>query len=60
MSEWIGVDDRLPDDMVYILTYRPDSIDKVRVGQYKEKRGEFTGCYRVTHWMPLPEPPCNS
>lgn len=55
MSEWISVEDRLPDYDNQITNYL--TIDG---------EGEIDVCYfdenvwygwQVTHWMPLPEPP---
>lgn len=58
MAEWISVKERLPEeDIVVILT---DHID-VGTGWFngKEWRTPFADIdeYRITHWMPLPEPP---
>ena len=58
MSEWISVKERLPEeDVVVILT---DHID-VGTGWFNGKgwRTPFADIdeYRITHWMPLPEPP---
>ncbi len=55
--EWISVEDRLPDEEVGSLVYahctRPAFL----------RDGVWLACWdmrevsRVTHWMPLPEPP---
>jgi len=59
-SDWISVNDRLPEDKESILYYIP-LIDKIISGY---KKGLFwheskTSCSvnTVTHWMPLPEKP---
>ena len=65
MSEWISVKERLPeawrtDDgtLVNYLVYMPEySVD---VGNYVRPANVWV-CMglpcKVTHWMPLPEPP---
>ena len=53
-QEWISVEDRLPELYKYVITYDMSlgvSIDSVL------SNGEFVLGRRVTHWMPLPEPP---
>lgn len=69
MSEWISVKDRLPEDERDVLAYY--GFDKgngvlgmrfIGVLSYfaydtnPHWQHEHTGL-RVTHWMPLPEPP---
>ncbi len=71
MSDWISVEDRLPegDDMV-IYVASPYSEDGVEVGWYDSLKGWTNGLWRwesdlatdlidagVTHWQPLPPPP---
>ena len=64
MSEWISVDERLPDsEGMYLTTCIVFSHEtKVKVGvtrfvvnpAYKEfKDGDWV---KTTHWMPLPKP----
>lgn len=57
-QEWISVKDRLPERMQPVIVCREDK--KVEQG-YKDV-GDWWKVYgtrtkRVTHWMPLPEPP---
>ena len=55
MSEWISVEDRLP-DAGRVIVYSPDSLDETmtcRIMDYSFVRISTD----VTHWMPLPEPP---
>ncbi len=75
MTEWISVEDRLPeeDDVFFVLIH--DDSDFVAIpevswwaldgiftdtgkpcGAYWEIEDEYK-FYKVTHWMPLPEPP---
>ena len=57
MSEWISVEDRLPDaDMHYLVHSKRYGV---QIDRYK---GFWEGDYPVedlivTHWMPLPQPP---
>lgn len=64
MSEWISVNDRLPELQTYVLVVvdlgNNDLV--VTIGSRSGNTGEFRHNYRVmgstvTHWMPLPEPP---
>ncbi len=63
-AEWIDVKDRLPEHLKSVLIF--DSDKDMLVGFYSEKlnmwQSEFSDYLyedecRVTHWMPLPEPP---
>lgn len=64
-SEWISADERLPDNKgEYLVAYHPchwDFVsDEIRVGldSFRGKTAWAKKKYqRVTHWMPLPEPP---
>lgn len=61
--KWISVKDRLPEQGVFVLAYRPDAcFDKQKVTKLNRFRvagaeWSFGGIEMVTHWMPLPEPP---
>ena len=70
MSEWISVDDKLPDDehdtllvVLKSITEKPHSGDvAVDTDAFYTSEGYFrfwgsSKEYKVTHWMPLPEPP---
>lgn len=57
-SQWISVKDKLPEKFEPVIVCREDG--KVEQG-YKDV-GDWWKVYgtrtkRVTHWMPLPEPP---
>lgn len=65
MSEWISVKERLPKTPgEYLVAYHPcywdNVLPEIRVGT-DSFRGRTTWAkkkyQRVTHWMPLPEPP---
>ena len=50
MSEWISVEDRLPEDGK-VITFSPPNW-------YRIVDGGFVRLIKdATHWMPLPEPP---
>lgn len=67
--EWISVKDRLPDKACYCFVY--DDLPRAEYyAKYNKKDGFYyfeneEGDYvpyketnaKVTHWMPLPEPP---
>lgn len=65
MSEWISVDDRLPDDGEYLVCCDTDDGQYVTAMEFNGKDwlidNEPTYCtsYYIspTHWMRLPEPP---
>ena len=63
MSDWISVEDRMPDNLDRVITYRAcsgsvfpavyivDTFKAFCVSGFMELGGE------VTHWMPLPDAP---
>ena len=55
MSEWIPVEDRLPEETCRVLAYHK-GFGVFEAGY--DKRNNW-GSLRtsITHWMPLPEPP---
>lgn len=71
-SRWISVDDRLPESRQMVLCYTPCD-GYIFVGYYQEvEQNPYFKSYwniitamrstkkvtkKVTHWMPLPEPP---
>lgn len=66
MSEWISVEDRLPEEAQEVLCFRGTDIGALMdvytyIGDNKWEDsyenwnyGDLEG---ITHWMPLPEPP---
>ena len=58
MSEWISVKERLPEHGQITLCYDDGEMD---CDQWDEWANVWVGhsqrVIRVTHWMPLPEPP---
>lgn len=54
---WISVEDRLPEDDVDVLTRRATGMSVESHCGFGWAYDEYNGKWRVTHWMPLPEPP---
>ena len=62
MSEWISVDDRLPEHgevIAFSTQYGDYLIGWLTESEYEDVVCHGDGCemYHVTHWMPLPEIP---
>lgn len=63
MSEWISVEERLPEPMIeVVLCFCNDIVSEWQETLYRNSTGwvQMTGdefCPIVTHWQPLPEPP---
>ena len=60
MSEWISVKDRLPKQREKVLCYfkfEPESPNVIAENTYYGSGWWLSETSRVTHWMPLPEPP---
>ena len=57
--EWISVKDRLPENEK-IKCLINDKYKGVYIARFREKSwSDIYEYYKdVTHWMPLPEPPC--
>lgn len=68
MAEWISVEERLPDDGIRVIVADCDPDDDAQtqlvtlscrcpaLGRWVDY-GDGLNWRRVTHWMPLPEPP---
>ena len=55
VSDWVAVDDALPNHGEEVLTITEDNW--YRITQFGSiGKGKFPS--QVTHWMRLPEPPC--
>lgn len=67
MSEWISVESAVPEQGKHVLVFAPDCniIGSNLVGCYYDDEDCWTVydfeqaklMERVTHWMPMPEPP---
>ena len=57
-TKWISINDAYPDEGVKVLGYNSES-GLYCVGSYSKKWDKWraAGSPKVTHWMPLPEPP---
>lgn len=60
-SEWISVDERLPELYTSVLVYCDAMVSKFycvseMIEPYGKRWSAVCG-FRVTHWMPLPEAP---
>ena len=73
MSEWISVDEKLPDEGWYLTagTYSSGKPSMVEQLYYDSENDEWLASgagkvihmkyvLKVTHWMPLPDPPGDS
>lgn len=58
MSEWISVNERLPEKHGWFLTFGPQRRRAVVYFDDEDKvwADEDDSDIAVTHWMPLPEP----
>ena len=63
VQQWISVKDRLPEESgMYIVTANDGHAQRVSFVQWQKKNRmwNLTGArsyWRVTHWMPMPQPP---
>ena len=63
VQDWISVEDRLPEEKVNcIVHYRhaycdDDDYWAIGICFYDGEKFQINPAYKVTHWMPLPEPP---
>ena len=63
VQEWISVKERLPQEKVNCIVHYKhaycDNDDYWAIGIcfYDGEKFQFGPAYKVTHWMPLPEPP---
>ena len=63
VQEWISVKDRFPEEKVNcIVRYQHAYCDidgywEIGICFYDGEKFQLNPAYKVTHWMPLPEPP---
>lgn len=63
VQEWISVKERLPQEKVNCIVHYKhaycDNDDYWAIGMcfYDGEKFRFDPAYKVTHWMPLPNPP---
>ena len=63
VQEWVDVKDRLPEESgMYIVTANDGHAQRVSFVQWQKKNRmwNLTGArsyWRITHWMPMPQPP---
>ena len=63
VQEWISVEDRLPEEKVNCIVHYKhaycdtDGYWAIGFCCYDGEKFKFDPAYKVTHWMPLPEPP---
>lgn len=63
VQEWISVTERLPEEKVNCIVYYRhaycDNDDYWAIGTcfYDGEKFRLNPAYKITHWMPLPEPP---
>jgi hypothetical protein len=58
MSEWISVEDRLPETTGMVLATNGDTVLSFPYMRYADGGGKWgIGSDGITHWMPLPAPP---
>jgi hypothetical protein len=61
--EWISVEDRLPEEKINCLVYykhaycNNDGYWAIGMSFYDGSKFQIDWMYKVTHWMPIPEPP---
>ena len=62
-QEWISVKDRLPEETINCIVHYQhaycDNDDYWAIGFccYDGEKFQLGPAYKVTHWMPLPQPP---
>ena len=63
VQEWISVKDRLPEETINCIVHYQhaycDNDDYWAIGFccYDGEKFQLDPAYKVTHWMPLPQPP---
>lgn len=63
VQEWISVDDRLPEEKADCIVYYQhaycdnDGYWAIGICFNDGEKFQLGPAYKVTHWMPMPEPP---
>ena len=63
VQEWVSVDDRLPEEKVNCIVHykhaycNNDGYWAIGFCFYDGEKFQVDQAYKVTHWMPLPQPP---
>ena len=63
VQKWISVDDRLPDEKVNCIVHykhaycNNDGYWAIGMCFYDGEKFRIDLAYKVTHWMPIPQPP---
>ena len=63
VQEWISVDDRFPEEKANCIVYYQhaycdnDGYWEIGICFNDGEKFQINPAYKVTHWMPLPEPP---
>ena len=63
VQEWISVNDRLPEEKANCIVYYQhaycdnDGYWAIGICFNDGEKFQINPAYKVTHWMPLPEPP---
>ena len=63
VQEWVSVDDRLPEEKVNCIVHYQhaycdnDGYWAIGFCFYDGEKFQLGPAYKVTHWMPLPQPP---
>lgn len=68
MTDWISVEDRLPEYSEQVITYsKPSKFNRLvttgrrkctdGTGEVWQREDGWEGIFEPTHWMPLPSPP---
>ena len=60
VMQWVACDKRLPEDEEIVLVYTYTGIDIYQFldNQFYHYENGYVQNNVVTHWMPLPKPPC--
>tara|TARA_R110001606_G_scaffold366696_1_gene521942 strand:+ start:254 stop:490 length:237 start_codon:yes stop_codon:yes gene_type:complete len=60
VMQWVACDNRLPEDEEIVLVYTYTGIDIYQFldNQFYHYENGYVQNNVVTHWMPLPKPPC--